>query len=182
MLIIVSLLQAVSLGRNDRLRALLYQIFHQVISVLALVSQQCLCIEAHQQGRRLSNVGDFTAGEQAPQRIAQGIDRCVNLGAQPATRPAEHLVTRFFEAPAACWWALTTVLSIIGTSRSRSVPSWANTRCQTPLLHQRLKRVYVVCHPPNSAGKSRHGKPFRAIHTTASTKRRLSAAVASRLP
>ena len=82
-------------------------------------------------------------------------------------QPRVQRVPRFFWAPAACWWALTTVLSIISASRSRSVPNWADTRCQTPLLHQRLKRVYVVCQPPHSAGKSRQGEPVRAIHSTA---------------
>jgi hypothetical protein len=45
-----------------------------------------------------------------------------------------------------------------------------------------LKRVYVVCQLPNSAGKSRHGEPVRTIHNTASKNRRLSCAVAPGSP
>lgn len=175
--IVVTLLQAVRFGRNDRLSALLCQGLQQLIGVVALVRQQGLCVEAHQQGFGLGNISDFTAGEHIAQRIPQGIDRRMNLGAQPAAQPPERWVLRFFWAPAACWCALTTVLSIIKASRSRSVPNWASTRRHTPVLHQRLKRVYMVCQLPNSAGKSRHSEPVRAIHSTASTKRRLSVAV-----
>src|SRR5258708_2011153 len=41
----------------------------------------------------------------------------------------------------------------------------------------RRKRWYTLFHGPKSGGKSRHGLPVRAIHSTASTNNRLSAAV-----
>lgn len=59
----------------------------------------------------------------------------------------------------------------------RSAPSTLMMPSHRPRLHQRLKRVYVVCQLPSSAGRSRHGEPVRAIHRTASINRRLSAAV-----
>jgi hypothetical protein len=39
------------------------------------------------------------------------------------------------------------------------------------------KRWYTLFHAPKSGGKSRHGLPVRAIHSTASTNSRLSPAV-----
>ena len=49
-------------------------------------------------------------------------------------------------------------------------------------LHQRLKRVYVLCQLPNSGGRSRQGDPVRAIQSTPSTNCRLFAAVTPQLP
>jgi hypothetical protein len=40
--------------------------------------------------------------------------------------------------------------------------------------------VYVACQLPSPGARSRHGKPVRAIHSTASTNSRLSLAVTPR--
>jgi hypothetical protein len=50
------------------------------------------------------------------------------------------------------------VESIINCSRSASL-SGAAKRARAPALLQRENRVYVVCQPPNSSGKSRQGLP-----------------------
>jgi len=101
----------------------------------------------------------------------------MNLGAQPAPRAPECLRAVFFLAPAACWWARATVLSMSSAFKSTPVRTAAMIRCHTPFLSQREKRVYVACQLPNAGSKSRHGLPVRAIHSTASINRRLSFAV-----
>jgi hypothetical protein len=60
-------------------------------------------------------------------------------------------------------------IGIFGERREHALPD--------PLSDQRPKRWYTLFQEPNSRGRSRHGAPVRAIHSTASTNRRLSAAV-----
>jgi hypothetical protein len=81
-----------------------------------------------------------------------------------------------------CWCARTIVESIRMCSISVSPAKAFATRVHTPLLRQREKRIYTVCHRPNSAGRSRHGLPVRAIHSTASRNQRLLDAVRPRSP
>ena len=67
-------------------------------------------------------------------------------GAQSAARAPDCLVlTSFFWAPALCWWARTMVLSIIAYSLSASAARCWNIRSQTPLLAQRLNRIWDLC-------------------------------------
>ena len=65
-------------------------------------------------------------------------------------------------------------------SMSASLRSAVATRSHTPFSRQREKRTKVRCQCPSSSGRSRHGLPVRMIHSTASTKRRLSLAVTPR--
>ena len=45
----------------------------------------------------------FAAGQEEADRVAEGIDKRVDLGAQPAPRAADGLVfAKFFWAPALC--------------------------------------------------------------------------------
>ena len=68
-----------------------------------------------------------------------------DLGAQSAARAPDGLVlTVSFLAPALCWRARTTVLSIIAYSLSASAARCWNIRSQTPLLAQRLNRVLAA--------------------------------------
>ena len=63
----------------------------------------------------------LAAGQEEVDRVAQRVDQGVDLGAQSAARAADRLVLAiFFWAPALCWWARTTVLSIIAYSLSAS--------------------------------------------------------------
>ena len=65
----------------------------------------------------ISLVGDLAPGKDQSQRIAQGIYAGVNLGGQAAPRPTDRLIaTVFLGAPAACWWARTTVESMNSSS------------------------------------------------------------------
>ncbi|QIE29642.1 hypothetical protein SBC2_77180 (plasmid) [Caballeronia sp. SBC2] len=74
------------------------------------------------------------------------------------------------------------VLSMKTSSKSASTANASKTSCHMPLRDHRAKRMYTLFQRPNSAGKSRHGAPVRAIHSTASTNSRLSAAVRPRSP
>jgi hypothetical protein len=49
-------------------------------------------------------IAGLTAGEMKADGVAQGIDRSMNLGAQPAFAATDGLVEApFFSAPALCW-------------------------------------------------------------------------------
>ncbi len=130
----------------------------------------------------LGDVMSLTSRQAETGEIAQAIDRCVNLGTQAPTRTSNTLLPVFFEAPAECWCARTMVLSRNTSSKSASSHSVANSVCQTPLSAQREKRLNTLFHGPNPGGRSRHGAPVRAIHSTASTNNRLSAPVRPRSP
>jgi hypothetical protein len=125
----------------------------------------------------MRHIAHLSTAEQTAQRIAKRIDCRMDFGAQPASGASKGLIACFFWAPAACWWALTTVLSIMSASKSWSAPSTFMMPSHLPRLHQRLKRVYVLCQFPSSGGRSRQGEPVRAIHRTASINLRLSVAV-----
>src|ERR671921_1300588 len=58
-------------------------------------------------------------------------------------------------------------------SRSGSSETASNNRGQTSAFTQSRKRVKTLFQCPNRGGRSRHGLPVRAIHSTASTNRRL---------
>jgi hypothetical protein len=182
MAIIFTLHDTIALRRDHRLRVVCLNVVQKIVRVIAFVGQYCLRRHPFQQRFTLRNVSNFTTSQQPAHRIAQGVYHRVNLAGQSAARTTDRLRTFFFWAPAACWWARTAVLSIINASRSRSPLTDSTKRCHTPVSPQRLKRVYVVCQLPNSAGKSRHGEPVRTIHNTASKNRRLSCAVAPGSP
>jgi hypothetical protein len=64
-------------------------------------------------------------------------------------------------APALCWWARTTVLSIIAYSLSASPAKCLKILSHTPVLAQREKRVWTFFQAPNRSGRSRQGMPAR---------------------
>src|SRR5689334_18741107 len=66
------------------------------------------------------------------------------------------------------------VASTRAYSRSGSSEQASNSRCQTSAFTQSRKRVKTLFQFPNKGGRSRQGLPVRAIHSTASTNRRLS--------
>jgi hypothetical protein len=168
---------AIGSRRDDGLRAGGFDGVDQFVAVVSLVRDDGLGRYFADQCAALRHVGDLPAGEDQAQRITQGIDAGVNFGGQPASRPSDRLIaTVFLGAPAACWWARTTVESMNNSSKSASPRNASATLCQTPYVSQRANRTYTECHLPNSAGRSRHGLPTRAVYRTASTNRRLSAA------
>ena len=144
MSIIVSLFSSVPAGRNHCYRASSIDQRDKRIGVVALITYDHFCTEAFDQGRGLRNIAYLTACQYPAQRIAERVHGGMNLGAQPATRTPERLTTFFFWAPAACWCARTTVLSTNNASKSLSLLTASITRCHTPALPQREKRVYVL--------------------------------------
>jgi hypothetical protein len=180
--IIATLHHTIAFWRDNSYRADGLNAVNQGVGIVALVSQHRIGFQTIQKRFGLRDIRHFSAGQQPTHRITQRIDYRMNFARQTATRTADRLMAFFFWAPAECWWARTTVLSIISASKSRSPLTASTTCCHTPDSPQRLNRVYVVCQLPNSAGKSRQGEPVRTIHKTASKNRRLSCAVAPRSP
>jgi len=169
--------ESVATRRDDGLSARLGDCCDEHIAVISLVSDDCIGLDGIDQCRPLRNVGCLATGEDQAQWIAQGIHACMNLGSQPTARAADRLIaTVFFNAPAECWCARTTVESMNSSSRSASPWSASATRDQTPLASQRAKRTYTECQFPNLGGRSRQGFPTRAVYSTASMNNRLSAA------
>ena len=165
---------------NDSLAALRPDGFDKGIRVVALVGHNELGGLIFDQCARLPDIGDLTCRENDAHWIAQGIHCHMQLGGQSTPRAADLLVARFFWAPAECWCARTIVESRNRCSMSASLRSAVATRSHTPFSRQREKRTKVRCQCPSSSGRSRHGLPVRMIHSTASTKRRLSLAVTPR--
>ena len=136
-----------------------------------------LGVQALNQGLGLRHVSHFAARQSPAQRVAPRIDREMDLGTQPAPRAPKCLRAIFFGAPAVCWWAPTTVMSMSSASNSASWRIVAMIRCHTPFFPHREQRVDVACQFPKAGAQSRHGLPVRAIHNPASINRRLSLAV-----
>jgi len=155
----------------------------KALGVKSLVGHYCAhVLHAFDEVCSFSDVVPLAAGQAKPSQIAQPIDGCMNLGTQTPARTAKTLLPVFLGAPAACWCARTIVLSRNTSSKSASSQSLAKRTCQTPLSAQRENRLNTVFHGPNPGWRSRQGDPVLAIHSTASTNRRLSSPVRPRSP
>jgi hypothetical protein len=100
----------------------------------------------------------------------------VQLGREATAGAAQRLSVLPPLAPAACWWARTTVASSI-CSRSSAAPLPAkavNTASNTPRSRQRAKRRQTVFHRPYRSGIARQLAPSRARHRMPSRWRRAS--------
>ena len=85
------------------------------------VSASVPLIRAPRSGVGTFEVVRLPGREGEPGRVAERVDGGVDLGAQAAAAAPDRLVaTPFLTAPALCWWARTTVLSIIAYSLSAS--------------------------------------------------------------
>src|SRR5437588_3270924 len=122
----------------------------------------------------LKDVVHLPARQDEANRVAKRVYARADLGAQAAARTPARLIFAPPFAPAACWWARTMVESMIRYSKSGFSTNALKIRSQTPFLAQRRKRWKTLFQLPNSAGRSRHGAPARAIQSTASTNSRLS--------
>src|SRR5262249_35443439 len=165
---------------------------HDRLAVVALVRDHHLHLRARRRGRGkqrlgVTDVGVLAGRDQEAHRQAQAADHYVDLGREAAPAAAEAFRLRpaaavgFFSAPAACWWARTTVESRMSHSRSGSCRSW-KIRCQRPFCAQRLKRFQTLFQLPKRSGRSRQAAPVLASHSTASMNRRLSWAVTPGAP
>ncbi len=113
--------------------------------------------------------------EDEANQIAERVNQRQDLGRQTAARSADGLILSPPLAPVPCWWTRTMVPSIIAYSKSGSSDKLLKTLSNTPFNAHLRKRWKIEFQFPNSACRSRHGEPVRAIHRTASRNRRLSA-------
>ncbi|CAE6869723.1 hypothetical protein R75465_08199 [Paraburkholderia aspalathi] len=172
-----TLLETIGATGDDGLNASRFQMLQDRVRIVGFVGSQTGGFQFAQQRQSFGTVSCLPARQVKASEHTQAIDQRVNLGTQSATRAPDRLVAFFLAAPAACWWARTIVLSMKISSRSASPASSANTACHISARDHLAKRRYTLFHGPKSGGKSRHGLPVRAIHSTASTNNRLSAAV-----
>ncbi len=166
MSIIRSVFGTVAARRDHRLRAYGLDVRNQRICVIPLVADDGLGVQALNQGLGLRHVSHFAARQSPAQRVAPRIDREMDLGTQPAPRAPECLRAVFFGAPAACWWARTTVLSMSSASNSASWRIVVMIRCHTPFFPHREQRVYVACQSSLRRGLSRATDCLSAQSTT----------------
>jgi hypothetical protein len=91
-------------------------------------------------------VGDLpvvrlSGGQAEPDREALRVDDDVDLGREPAARSTETMICTPLFAVAACWCARMEVLSIIWIWPSCAALTASISRCHTPALRHRLKRL-----------------------------------------
>lgn len=103
-LVEIALNFAVAPGRNNERFSAGKQRFNDTfVGVEGFVSQQGIGFHVGQQCVGALQIMGLSRRQQKPQRIAKGIDKCVNLGAQPAfAAPDRFVFARFFWAPALC--------------------------------------------------------------------------------
>jgi len=74
-----------------------------LVGVEALVGEQNVSVQLRQQCIGPFQIAGLSAGEMKSNRIAEGVDGGVNLGAQPALAASDGLFAApFFSAPALC--------------------------------------------------------------------------------
>src|SRR5689334_1150796 len=170
---------AVGVGRDHgRLAGLLQGSEDALVGVERLVGDQRVRGELGQQDIGAFEVVRLPQRGREPGRVAERVHERVDLGAQAAPAAPDRLVAApFLTAPALCWWARTTELSIIAYPLSASPAEGRKILSHTPVLAQRQKRVWTFFQAPNRSGRSRQGMPARYRYSTASTNRRLSLAV-----
>ena len=126
-------------GRNDHCFAIVQERLDQPgLGIVGLVGNDSLCGCVLEQDIGSLEIMGLPWREKKACRVAQRIDRGMDLGAQAAPAASDCLlfwIPPF--APALCWWARTMVESIIAYSLSASCAKASNMRCQTPLSLQR---------------------------------------------
>ena len=126
-------------GRNDHCFAIVQERLDQPgLGIVGLVGNNSLRGCVLEQDIGSLEIMGLPWREKKACRVAQRIDRGMDLGAQAASAAPEGLLVRIPPfAPALCWWARTMVASIMAYSLSASCARASNTRCQTPVLLQR---------------------------------------------
>src|ERR1043165_9688828 len=112
--------------------------------------------------------------EDEADEIAERVGQRQNLGRHAAFGATYRLALRPPFAPCPWRWTLTMVASTMAYSMSGSSEQALKSLTKTPALTQSRLRLKTLFQLPKQAGRSRHGLPVRTIHSTASTKRRLS--------
>lgn len=103
-LVVVPLHLAVGFGRNDGgFSGILQWHQHPLIGIETFVGEHDVGFDLRQQHIRSIQIAGLTASEMKANRVAQGIDRGMNLGAQSTFAASDGLVgAPFFSAPALC--------------------------------------------------------------------------------
>src|SRR5215213_2129254 len=161
--------------RDNDLGAASVEIGDDVIAVESLVGDQGAELKAVDQRRHPGRVKALSRQQHKADEIAQSVGEGQDLGRHAALGSADGLARSPPFAP--CPWrcTLTMVASTMAYSMSGSSETASNSRLKISARTQSRYRLKTVFHRPNVAGRSRQGLPVRAIHSTASTKRRLSA-------
>jgi hypothetical protein len=135
--------------------------FHKFLAVITFIGDHITVfqVEGSDQslGRRI--VADLPACQIDPDRVAQSVDYGMDLGGTSTSRMTNSLPFCPPFPPAACWWTLMYVPSIIISSLSRSLDNSRKTFSQIPRLLHLENRQYALCHEPNRSGRSRQGAP-----------------------
>lgn len=102
--VVATLLLSIAFGWNDRgLSCLGQRLQHSLVRIEALVGQQCIRLQSRQQHIGTLQIAGLAAGEMKSDRVAKGVDRRVNLGAQTSLAAPDGLFAApFLRAPALC--------------------------------------------------------------------------------
>src|ERR1700682_4373947 len=161
--------------RDHDFGAALVEIGDDVVAIEGLVGDQGAERDALDQRRDSHRVETLSRQQHESDEVAQGIGEGQDLGRHAALGLADGLALSPPFAPCPWRWTLTMVASTMAYSMSGTSEAASKSRLKTSAFTQSRNPLKPVFQPPNSAGRSRHGLPVRAIHNTASTNRRLSA-------
>src|SRR5216684_284151 len=144
------------------------------IGIEGLVGDQGAELDALDQRRDPHRVEALSRQQDESDEVAEGIGEGQDFGRHAALGAADGLALSPPFAPCPWRWTLTMVASTMAYSMSGCSEAASKSRLKTSAFTQSRYRLKTVFQAPNSGGRSRHGLPVRAIHNTASTKRRLS--------
>src|SRR5215213_8552185 len=168
---------AVRLGRDHGDGAAGVEFGPEPVDVEGPVAEQGAEGDTLDQGRHADGVVALARQQHEAHQVAQRVHQGDDLGGQAATGAADGLMPSPPLAPLALWWAVTMVPSTRAYSKSGSPDRRSKSRSNTPARAQRRKRCKTLFQRPNAVGRSRHGRPVRTRHSTASRNSRLSFAV-----
>src|SRR5258708_7896374 len=160
--------------RNYDLGTALIEIGDDVVAVEGLVGDQRAEFDPLDERRNADGIEALSRQQHESNEVAQGVGEGQDFGRHAALGFADGLAPSPPFAPCPWRWTLTMVASTMAYSMSGSSEAASKSRLKTSAFTQSRYRLKTVFQGPNSGGRSRHGLPVRAIHNTASTKRRLS--------
>src|SRR3954462_12462436 len=146
------------------------------IGVEPLVANEGADLDPLNQRRRADAVVTLPRQQHEASEIAKAIHQGDDLDCQTAARATDRLTGGPPLAPVPCWWTRMMVPSISAYSKSGSPDRTLKRRAKTSFSTHRRNRLKIEFQFPNISGRSRQGAPTRAIQSTASRNRRLSAA------
>src|SRR5215217_6501917 len=160
---------------DHHLSAACIEIGDQGIAVECRVTDQRAECDPVDERRHANRVEALPWQEHKAHEVAERVRERQDLGGQAAFGAANGLARSPPFAPCPWRWTLTMVASTVAYSMSGSSEAASKSRSKTSARTQSRYRLKTVFQRPNSGGRSRQGLPVRAIHSIASTNRRLSA-------